>query len=155
MLRGGPCLQNYGNVETQEGRLLAFPNAFYHRVSPFELEDKTKPGHRHFIVPWLVDLFVRITSIANVPPPQQQVWWLDHAFGRLSKENDEKVPQAVAQLINERAPGHPGLEAAEKGGRQTLPPKLMSMVEESVSTSLEEAKKQPSELDGREGCLPG
>jgi hypothetical protein len=23
---GGPCLQNYGSVETREGRLLAFPN---------------------------------------------------------------------------------------------------------------------------------
>jgi hypothetical protein len=23
---GSPCLQNYGNVETRQGRLLAFPN---------------------------------------------------------------------------------------------------------------------------------
>jgi hypothetical protein len=29
---GGPCLQNYGSVETREGRLLAFPNVLY--VSP-------------------------------------------------------------------------------------------------------------------------
>jgi hypothetical protein len=26
---GGPCLQNYGSVETREGRLLAFPNVLY------------------------------------------------------------------------------------------------------------------------------
>ena len=24
-----PCLQNYGNIETREGRLLAFPNVLY------------------------------------------------------------------------------------------------------------------------------
>ena len=28
----GTCLQNYGNVEVKEGRLLAVPNVFQHRV---------------------------------------------------------------------------------------------------------------------------
>ncbi|KAF4448770.1 hypothetical protein FALBO_16757, partial [Fusarium albosuccineum] len=69
----GACLQNYGRVETREGRLLAFPNVFHHRVTPFELADTTKPGHRRFIALWLVDPFTRILSTANVPP-QQESW---------------------------------------------------------------------------------
>jgi hypothetical protein len=74
-MSGGACLQNYGRVETREGRLLAFPNVFHHRVTPFELADKTKPGHRRFIALWLVDPFVRVISTANVPPQQEE--WLE------------------------------------------------------------------------------
>lgn len=72
-MSGGACLQNYGRVETREGRLLAFPNVFHHRVTPFELADKTKPGHRRFIALWLVDPFTRVINTANVPP-QQEEW---------------------------------------------------------------------------------
>jgi hypothetical protein len=79
---GDACLQNYGSVETKEGRLLAFPNVFHHRVSPFELRDKTKPGHRRFIALWLVDPATRIINTANIPP-QQQSWWMERAFGNL------------------------------------------------------------------------
>ncbi|CAJ2504217.1 Uu.00g116110.m01.CDS01 [Anthostomella pinea] len=69
----GTCLQNYGSVETREGRLIAFPNVFQHRVSSFRLQDATKPGHRRFIVLWLVDPNLRVISTANVPP--QQLDW--------------------------------------------------------------------------------
>ncbi|QGI87682.1 hypothetical protein CEK25_002638 [Fusarium fujikuroi] len=68
------CVQSYGDVDTPEGRLLAFPNVFQHRVSSFKLEDPAKPGHRRFIALWLVDPHRRILSMANVPP-QQKDWW--------------------------------------------------------------------------------
>jgi hypothetical protein len=55
-------------VETKQGRLLAFPNVFHYRVLPFELEDKTKLGHRRFIALWLVDLLTRVINTGNVPP---------------------------------------------------------------------------------------
>ncbi|KAK2930715.1 Protein of unknown function DUF4246 [Fusarium oxysporum f. sp. vasinfectum] len=68
------CVQSYGDVGTPEGRLLAFPNVFQHRVSSFKLQDPTKTGHRRFIAFWPVDPHRRILSTANVPP-QQNDWW--------------------------------------------------------------------------------
>ncbi|KAH7144595.1 hypothetical protein B0J13DRAFT_595977 [Dactylonectria estremocensis] len=140
---GDSCLQSYGSVETKEGRLLAFPNVFHHRVSHFGLEDETKTGHRRFIALWLVDPLTRIISTANVPP-QQQSWWMERAFGNLGMDEAAKVPQAVAQLILEKAPGHSALEAAGKG-LQDLPAELMDIVRsefgDAVPMSLDEAKE--------------
>ncbi|KAH6891529.1 hypothetical protein B0T10DRAFT_485424 [Thelonectria olida] len=147
---GDACLQNYGSVETREGRLLAFPNVFHHRVSPFELKDKTKPGHRRFIALWLVDPQTRIISTANVPP-QQQSWWLERAFGNLDESNAEKVPPAIAELLLSKVRNHPGLEAAVKGGRP-LPAEILAMVQEEFANgnempmSWEEAKEHRLKL---------
>ncbi|UZP45137.1 hypothetical protein NXS19_012949 [Fusarium pseudograminearum] len=121
-LGGASCLQHYGRVETKEGRLLAFPNVFHHRVSPFELQDKTKPGHRRFIALWLIDPLTRIINTGNVPP-QQHSWWMERAF---------RNPAAVQRGI-------------------PLPPELMDMVKEEVSAfatpiSLQEAKEHRLKL---------
>ena len=48
-------VQEVGGVETREGRLLTFPNTLQHQVQPFELQDKTKPGHRKILALFLVD----------------------------------------------------------------------------------------------------
>ncbi|KAM0426062.1 hypothetical protein ACHAPT_008693 [Fusarium lateritium] len=143
------CLQNYGNVETRQGRLLAFPNVFHHRVSPFELKDKAKPGHRRFIALWLVDPLTRIINTGNVPP-QQQSWWMEHAFGNLGSDNAENVPQAIAELVLDKVSSHPGLEAAARKG-EPLPAELMTMIRENVGDdavpmSLEEAKEHRLKL---------
>ncbi|QRD01789.1 hypothetical protein JI435_144630 [Parastagonospora nodorum SN15] len=69
-----PCLQNYGSVVTKQGRLLAFPNVFQQRVSPFKLIDPTKPGHHRFVTLWLIDPTKRVINTANVPP-QQLSWY--------------------------------------------------------------------------------
>ncbi|KAJ4324576.1 hypothetical protein N0V84_003855 [Fusarium piperis] len=147
--RDSACLQNYGSVETKQGRLLAFPNVFHHRVSPFELKDKTKPGHRRFIALWLVDPLTRVINTGNVPP-QQRDWWMENAFGNLDGGNAENVPQAIAQLVLDKTPNHPGLEAAARKGAP-LPAELMAMVRESVEEdtvpmSLEEAKEHRLKL---------
>ncbi|KAJ4354947.1 hypothetical protein N0V95_003356 [Ascochyta clinopodiicola] len=100
---GGTCLQNYGSVETKEKRLLAFPNVFHHRVSPFELADPTKPGHRRFIALWLVDPHKRIISTANVPP-QQMSWWAESLLDHMSKPHDEstsELPHELVRLLQE------------------------------------------------------
>ncbi|KAG8160806.1 hypothetical protein KVR01_009070 [Diaporthe batatas] len=73
-LRQEPPYQNLGSVSTPQGRLLAFPNTLQHKVEPFELIDKKRPGHRRFLVLWLVDPHYRICSTRNVPP-QQESWW--------------------------------------------------------------------------------
>jgi hypothetical protein len=69
------CLttQDLGSVASKEGRLITFPNTLQHCVSPFSLEDRSKPGHRKILALFLVDPHRRIISSANVPP-QREDW---------------------------------------------------------------------------------
>jgi hypothetical protein len=120
-----PCLQNYGSVETRQGRLLAFPNVLHHRVSPCKLIDPTKPGHCRFIALWLVDPANRIISTANVPP-QQMTWYGDSLLGSTSSARAEglsKLPPDLVTLLAEE--GLAGIEATKDG---KLPRELMDMV---------------------------
>ncbi|KAF7330232.1 hypothetical protein MVEN_02460400 [Mycena venus] len=68
MRRDEPCVQDIGSVETKAGRCLTFPNLYQHRVSPFKLVDKTKPGVRKILVFFLIDPTFSILSASNVPP---------------------------------------------------------------------------------------
>lgn len=123
---GGECLQNYGSVETREGRLLAFPNVFQHRVSPFSLADPTKPGHRRFIALWLIDPHLRIISTANVPP-QRLDWWAEATFGDGDKPKRGSVPPEVFQMLQEG--GLATLFPQDKTTNQNrLPVEVMDMV---------------------------
>ncbi|CCO33985.1 hypothetical protein BN14_08076 [Rhizoctonia solani AG-1 IB] len=89
-----PCVNELGSVATRQDRCIAFPNAYQHRVSPFELVDKSKPGHRKIVALFLVDPAVRRPSTTTVPP--QQADWrasgisanpvLKSAFSKLSPE---------------------------------------------------------------------
>ncbi|KAM0545172.1 hypothetical protein ACHAPJ_011439 [Fusarium lateritium] len=67
-------IQNIGSVLTRQDRMLFFPNVYQHHVSPFELADKTRPGHRKILALFLVDPLIPVISTANVPP-QQRDWW--------------------------------------------------------------------------------
>jgi hypothetical protein len=78
--QAGPTVQYVGDVITKEGRLLTFPNVFQHRVEPFELLDKSNPGHRKILALFLVDPHIRIISSANVPC-QQRDWWAQSFMG--------------------------------------------------------------------------
>ncbi|EYB21945.1 hypothetical protein FG05_30656 [Fusarium graminearum] len=145
-LRDGDCLQQYGSVEKKQGRLLAFPNVFHHRVSPFELQDKTKPGHRRFIALWLVDPHTRIINTGNVPP-QQLSWWVENAFGNLDTED---VPHPIAKMVSDAAPDHPGIRAVAESGKP-LPEELMIMIrreagDSAMLMSLLEAKEHRLKL---------
>lgn len=95
----GPGVQIVGDVSTRQGRLLTFPNIFQHQVQPFELADKTKPGHRKVLALFLVDPHIRIISSAHVPC-QQREWWADEirfngALGRLPEEMVSKIVEDV------------------------------------------------------------
>ncbi|KAF2490543.1 hypothetical protein BU16DRAFT_470413 [Lophium mytilinum] len=152
-----PCLQNYGTVETPQGRLLAFPNVFQHRVSPFKLIDPTKPGHRRFIALWLVDPTKRIISTANVPP-QQQDWWADAAFGDTPESRSAalaKLPAELLTLLKEK-----GLRDVPSTDEGHLPAELMEMVREyfnadqdSFLMGVEEAKKHREKLMQARGAF--
>lgn len=92
---GGPLQQYYGAVTTLEDRCIAFPNIYQHRVEPFELRDKTKPGHRKIVVFFLVDPNQRVVSTANVPPQQRH--WLEDELSRWTPL--ERIPAPVRRLI--------------------------------------------------------
>jgi hypothetical protein len=120
-----PCLQNYGNVQTRQGRLLAFPNVFQHRVSPFKLVDPTKPGHRRFVALWLVDPTKRIISTANIPP-QQMTWYVDALLGSSVKARGEalsKLPPELVDLLAEK-----GATSVTMNINGRLPVELMDAV---------------------------
>ncbi|KAF2143968.1 uncharacterized protein K452DRAFT_267025 [Aplosporella prunicola CBS 121167] len=87
-----PGIQDVGSIKTQEGRMLAFPNVFQHRVAPFKLNDPTRPGHRKIIALFLVDPYCRIISTARVPP-QQKDWWADVV------RKEGAVPKLPAELL--------------------------------------------------------
>ncbi|CAI6087993.1 unnamed protein product [Clonostachys chloroleuca] len=87
-------IQQYGTVETRQGRVLAFPNDFQHAVSSFSLQDKTKSGHRRFIALWLVDPHQRIISTSNVPP-QQKEWWLQHQDEGNTPVTSQTIPESL------------------------------------------------------------
>ncbi|KAJ5747501.1 uncharacterized protein N7511_009197 [Penicillium nucicola] len=79
--------QELGGVVCKEGRLLTFPNVVQHRVSPFSLADRSRPGHRKILALFLVDPHIRIISSANVPP-QREDWGVERekvVDGALSK----------------------------------------------------------------------
>ena len=63
-----PLNQELGGVVVKEGRIVAFPNTMQHCVQPFELQDKTKRGHRKILVYFLVNPMNRIVSTASIPP---------------------------------------------------------------------------------------
>ncbi|KAF7546094.1 hypothetical protein G7Z17_g8672 [Cylindrodendrum hubeiense] len=99
-------LQNIGSVLTRVDRMLFFPNLYQHHVSPFELADKTRPGHRKILAMFLVDPAVTIPSTANVPP-QQLHWWAKSALpsdqvGRLPREVTEMVIDNMEFPISEK-----------------------------------------------------
>jgi len=91
-----PAVQDIGDIVTKEGRLLTFPNNFQHRVGPFSLADKTKPGHRKILALFLVDPHIRIISTANVPC-QRKDWWAQEfrAQGLFRKLPDELMKEIV------------------------------------------------------------
>ena len=66
-------VQPLGAVDTCNGRCIAFPNIYQHRVAPFSLLDPTQPGHRSILVAFLVDPAISVISTSRVPP-QQKEW---------------------------------------------------------------------------------
>jgi hypothetical protein len=158
-----PCLQNYGSIVTQQGRLLAFPNVFQHRVSSFKLVDPTKPGHRRFIALWLVDPNLRIISTANVPP-QQMSWYAEALLGRTpeaQRANLTKLPAEVIALLQEKGfgPAEFGEGIALSDGLR-LPAELMDIVRDyfnadgaAMPMSIEEAREHREKLMAERGAF--
>jgi hypothetical protein len=63
-----------------------------HRVTHFELKDKSMPGHTRALVFFLVDPNIRIITTAKNIPPQRLDWTLD------IKAEDENLKSIMASL---------------------------------------------------------
>ncbi|KAI0822387.1 hypothetical protein BC628DRAFT_1417781 [Trametes gibbosa] len=80
-LASGEALnQEFGDIVAAEDKCVAFPNIYQHRVAPFGLIDRTKPGHRKILAFFLVDPTITILSTTRVPP-QQAEWYEDAVAG--------------------------------------------------------------------------
>lgn len=73
-ITGDPLIQHIGDVDLRQGRLVTFPNIWQTRILPFELADKSKPGHFKILVLHLIDPNRRIMSTSRVPI-QRRDWW--------------------------------------------------------------------------------
>ncbi|KAF8192397.1 hypothetical protein K438DRAFT_1762395 [Mycena galopus ATCC 62051] len=91
---------------TQQGRALAWPNLFQHRVSPFQLSDSSKPGHRKILAIFLVDPTIDPIVSATDIPPQQAEWATDALEEALADptSNLAKLPRELADMVKERLP---------------------------------------------------
>ncbi|OJZ90147.1 hypothetical protein ASPFODRAFT_58780 [Aspergillus luchuensis CBS 106.47] len=94
--------QHLGSVVCREGRLLTFPNIVQHRVSPFGLADRSRPGHRKILALFLVDPHRRIISTANVPP--QQETWARERRDAIQQVLAPKLPAELQQMVSDNIP---------------------------------------------------
>ena len=89
--------QILGNIVAREDLCIVFPNTYQHRVAPFELVDKSKPGYRKILVFFLVDPTTKIISTNNVLP-QQPDWddvALDKPRNKMTREQAEKFREKL------------------------------------------------------------
>ncbi|KAG9123192.1 hypothetical protein FRC07_000120 [Ceratobasidium sp. 392] len=109
-----PCVNELGAVVTCQGRTIAFLNVYQHKVSPFELKDKTKPGHRKIVALFLVDPAIHRPSTTTVPPQQQE--WRSAAISSnetLKAALDRLAPEIINR-VNSFAEGTMTREEAKK-----------------------------------------
>ncbi|KAJ2935953.1 hypothetical protein H1R20_g1141, partial [Candolleomyces eurysporus] len=113
-------VQVVGAIKTLEDRLITFPNILQHQVQPFELADRTKPGHRKIVALFLVDPNVRVISTASVPC-QQLEWWKEANIARSvqisphSRSLLESLPVEVQDQVFDQVQDFPiSFEEAKK-----------------------------------------
>ncbi|KAK5695650.1 hypothetical protein LTR17_024501 [Elasticomyces elasticus] len=98
-----PTQQALGDVLIKEGRIIAFPNVFQHRVPSMQLKNIHRSGHCKVLALFLVDPHMRIPSTAHVPP-QQKHWWSEMVLG-LDRVAD--LPPELAELVLDSADEFP------------------------------------------------
>lgn len=76
LANGEQAIQRPGSIKCSVGRTVIYPSTLQHRMTHFELKDKSKPGFTRALVFYLVDPNIRIISTANIPP-QRLDWTLD------------------------------------------------------------------------------
>ena len=109
---GDPVIQHMGDVHLRQSRIVSFPNIWQTRFSPFELEDKSKPGHIKLLSLHLIDPNRRIISTSRVPP-QRRDWWAQ--IIRRQNVLLWRLPKEVWAMIVDKVEGFPiGMDEAEQ-----------------------------------------
>ncbi|KAG8912588.1 hypothetical protein FRC00_004198 [Tulasnella sp. 408] len=102
-----------GATPTRAGRCLAFPNIYQHKVSPFELVDKTKPGHRKIIAFFLRDPEHPDVSTTDIPP-QQAEWYEDAMLHQPPTSLLQRLPAELIRETTRQLPNLMTLDEAKK-----------------------------------------
>ncbi|KAG9041730.1 hypothetical protein FS837_011824 [Tulasnella sp. UAMH 9824] len=111
--RHGPANQRVGATPTPAGRCIAFPNIYQHKVSPFELADKTKPGHRKIVALFLLDPEHPRFSTTDIPP--QQAEWFEVAMQQAPLTSlFRKLPAEIMKETTRQLPNLMTLEEAKQ-----------------------------------------
>jgi Protein of unknown function (DUF4246) len=97
---------------------MAWPNVYQHRVSPFELIDKTRPGKRGILVFFLVDPDNRMKYDTLNVPAQQRDWWLEEVS--LNPFLVSKLPRELRDLIFEWVDDPMPLQVAKEHRQRSM-----------------------------------
>lgn len=92
------AIMDHGSVSARQGRVLVFPNTYQHRVEPFALADRSRPGHRKILAFFLVDPATPVVSTHNVPP--QQAHWGHGGRGALQSRLPEELVRQVLSDVH-------------------------------------------------------
>eukprot|EP01094_Clydonella_sp_ATCC50884_P002203 TRINITY_DN11691_c0_g1_i2.p1 TRINITY_DN11691_c0_g1~~TRINITY_DN11691_c0_g1_i2.p1 ORF type:complete len:678 (+),score=155.32 TRINITY_DN11691_c0_g1_i2:752-2785(+) len=110
--------QHLGQVHCVAGAAYTWPNYLQHRVTPFELRDKTRPGHRRMLVFFLVDPSRAVRSTATCVPTRRE--WLESALIR-GGVLESGLPREIVSRIVHFIPGWPiGAEEAGQHRAQLM-----------------------------------
>ncbi|KAF5678270.1 hypothetical protein FHETE_1244 [Fusarium heterosporum] len=124
-------MQDIGSVLTRQDRMLFFPNVYQHHVSPFELADKSQPGHRKILALFLVDPSQPVISTANVPP-QQRHWWAEDVLNDTGGLGS--LPPEVANMVIDNLDFPIGLDDAKKIREELM--KERSVLQDKLATEV-------------------
>ncbi|KAG8724297.1 hypothetical protein FRC09_020358 [Ceratobasidium sp. 395] len=108
-----PCANELGAVVTCQDRAIAFPNVYQHKVSPFGLKDKSKPGHRKIVALFLVDPAIQRPSTTRVPPQQQEWRAAAISSNKVLRSAFNKLAPEIIDRVNSFAEGTMTLEEAK------------------------------------------
>ena len=98
--------------------MLAWPNLYQHRVSSFELIDKSKPGKRGILVFFLIDPDTPMQYDTGNVPPQQRDWWLEEI--KHDPTLTGKLPTEIRDLIFEWVDDPMPLDVAREHRRESM-----------------------------------
>ena len=127
-------VQSLGADDTCNGRCIAFPNIYQHRVAPFSLIDPTRPGHRSILVAFLVDPAISVISTSRVPPQQKE--WMGLADSGSALTDALAGTRVLSELVAEYV-DWPMERAEAEQHRERLMHERKYFVKESTKTVFE------------------
>ncbi|KAG8737182.1 hypothetical protein FRC12_017243, partial [Ceratobasidium sp. 428] len=101
------------HLTPEKSEAIAFPNVYQHKVSPFGLKDKSKPGHRKIVALFLVDPAIQRPSTTRVPPQQQEWRAAAISSNKVLRSAFNKLAPEIIDRVNSFAEGTMTLEEAK------------------------------------------